>query len=56
MVAQVLEGHSSDSIAKGLGISVGTVRIHRCNIYAKLQISSHHGQFSIFLKRIATGP
>ena len=29
VVAQVLEGHSSDSIAKTLGISVGTVRIHQ---------------------------
>ena len=39
VVAQVLEGHSSDSIARSLGISVGTVRIHRRNIYGKLQIS-----------------
>ena len=52
VVAQVLEGHSSDSIAKNLAISVGTVRIHRRNIYAKLQISSQQELFSIFLKRI----
>jgi DNA-binding CsgD family transcriptional regulator len=55
VVAQVLEGHSSDSIAKNLGISVGTVRIHRRNIYAKLQISSQQELFSIFFKRITTG-
>ncbi len=52
VVAQVLEGHSSDSIAKSLGISVGTVRIHRRNIYAKLRISSQQELFSIFFKRI----
>ena len=54
VVAQVLEGHSSDAIAKDLGISVGTVRIHRRNIYAKLQISSQQELFSIFLKNITT--
>ena len=55
VVAQVLEGHSSDSIAKNLGISVGTVRVHRRNIYAKLRISSQQELFSIFLKKITTG-
>ncbi len=55
VVAQVLEGHSSDSIAKNLGISVGTVRIHRRNIHAKLRISSQQELFSIFFKRITTG-
>jgi DNA-binding CsgD family transcriptional regulator len=54
VVAQVLEGHSSDSIATNLGISVGTVRIHRRNIYAKLRISSQQELFSIFLKKITT--
>ena len=52
VVAQVLEGHSSDSIAKNLAISVGTVRIHRRNIYAKLQISSQQELFAIFFKKI----
>jgi DNA-binding CsgD family transcriptional regulator len=55
VVAQVLEGHSSDSIANDLGISVGTVRIHRRNIYAKLQISSQQELFSIFLKMVTNG-
>lgn len=55
VVAQVLEGHSSDSIATDLGISVGTVRIHRRNIYAKLQISSQQELFSIFLKNVTSG-
>ena len=54
VVAQVLEGHSSDSIAKSLGISVGTVRIHRRNIYGKLQISSQQELFSKFFHKIKT--
>jgi len=55
VVAQVLEGHSSDSIARSLGITVGTVRIHRRNIYAKLQISSQQELFSIFFSNITAG-
>ena len=55
VVAQVLEGHSSDSIARNLGISVGTVRIHRRNVYAKLQISSQQELFAIFFKKITMG-
>lgn len=54
VVAQVLEGHSSDSIAGKLGISVGTVRIHRRNVYSKLNISSQQELFSIFFKKIKT--
>ena len=54
VVAQVLEGHSSDSIARSLGISVGTVRIHRRNIYGKLRISSQQELFSIFFQKIKT--
>jgi len=52
VAAQVLEGHSSDAIAKRLGISVGTVRIHRRNIYAKLRISSQQELFSMFFQNI----
>ena len=54
VVAQVLEGHSSEAIAKSLGISVGTVRIHRRNIYGKLHISSQQELFSIFFQEIKT--
>ena len=52
VVVMVLEGHSSGSIAKSLKISVGTVRIHRRNIYAKLQISSQQELFAIFFNMI----
>jgi DNA-binding CsgD family transcriptional regulator len=54
VAAQVLEGHSSDAIAKTLGISVGTVRIHRRNIYAKLRISSQQELFSMFFEDITS--
>ncbi len=54
VVAHVLEGHSSEAIARYLDISVGTVRIHRRNIYAKLNISSQQELFSIFFKTIKT--
>ena len=52
VVAQVLEGHSSEAISRDLGISVGTVRIHRRNIYAKLNISSQQELFAIFFQTI----
>lgn len=33
-----------------LGISAGTVRIHRKNVYAKMRISSQRELFSIFMQ------
>ncbi|ESZ20113.1 LuxR family transcriptional regulator [Mesorhizobium sp. L48C026A00] len=54
VVGLVLEGHSSESIANLLGISAGTVRIHRKNIYAKMRISSQRELFAIFVKAPAT--
>ena len=54
VVAQVLEGHSSEAIAKSLGISTGTVRIHRRNVYGKLNISSQQELFSILFQEIKT--
>lgn len=50
VVGLVLEGHSSESISNLLGISAGTVRIHRKNIYAKMRISSQRELFSIFIR------
>lgn len=49
VVGLVLEGHSSESIANILGITAGTVRIHRKNIYAKMRISSQRELFAIFM-------
>lgn len=44
-----LKGHSAESAGRLLGISPGTVRIHRRNIYAKLRINSQGELFSRFL-------
>ncbi len=52
-VAQlILRGHSSESIAYNLGISVGTVKTHRKNAYAKLNISSQSELLSLFLRSL----
>ncbi len=50
VVALLLRGHSSLSAAKNLGITEGTVKIHRKNIYSKLDISSQSMLFSHFIK------
>ena len=49
VVEYVLKGHSSEAIGKVLGISTGTVRIHRKNIYAKLGINTQGELFSQFI-------
>lgn len=47
-----LKGHSAESAGQILGIAAGTVRIHRRNIYAKLNINSQGELFSRFLRTI----
>lgn len=49
VVEYTLKGHSADATGLALGISPGTVRIHRRNIYAKLHISSQGELFSRFI-------
>ena len=52
-VAQlILRGHSSESICFNLGISLGTVKTHRKNAYAKLEISSQSELLSLFLRSL----
>ncbi len=52
-VAQlILRGHSSESIGFNLGISLGTVKTHRKNVYAKLRISSQSELLSLFLRSL----
>jgi DNA-binding CsgD family transcriptional regulator len=53
VAAYTLKGHSAESAGQILGISPGTVRIHRRNIYAKLRISSQGELFSRFLETLA---
>lgn len=52
VVEYTLKGHSADATGKILGIAPGTVRIHRRNIYAKLQIHSQGELFSLFISRL----
>jgi DNA-binding CsgD family transcriptional regulator len=53
IVTLVLQGHSTESIARHLDISPGTVKIHRKNIYRKLAISTQAELFAAFLNAIA---
>lgn len=55
VVAFTLKGHSAEAIGKILGISSGTVRIHRRNIYSKLRINSQGELFSAFLGAMLGG-
>jgi DNA-binding CsgD family transcriptional regulator len=56
IAAFTLKGHSADSTGQILGISPGTVRIHRRNIYAKLQVNSQGELFSRFLQMLTDVP
>jgi DNA-binding CsgD family transcriptional regulator len=55
VVELTLRGHSADAIGGLLGISPGTVRIHRRNIYSKLRISSQGELFSEFITAMVAG-
>jgi DNA-binding CsgD family transcriptional regulator len=50
----VLKGHSTNSVAEVTGVTPGTVKIHRKNIYRKLDISSQSELFSLFLQSLVT--
>ena len=56
IVALILKGHSSKSIATQLGIAVGTVKNHRKSIYRRLSISSQSALFARFLRSIGYAP
>lgn len=49
----VLQGHSNASIAHALGISEGTVKVHKHNIYQRLEISSNSDLFRLFIEHIS---
>lgn len=52
IVRLILRGHSNASIGETIGISEGTVRIHRKNIYRRLAISSQAELFHIFIDHL----
>ncbi|MDZ5605466.1 LuxR C-terminal-related transcriptional regulator [Pseudomonas sp. RP23018S] len=49
----LLQGHSNASIARQLSISEGTVKVHKHNLYQRLEISSHAELFRLFIGYIA---
>ncbi|SBS36226.1 HTH-type transcriptional regulator MalT [Marinomonas spartinae] len=48
----LLKGHSSKSIADQLGISVGTIKVHRKNIHSRLNTNNQADIFTLFLKHL----
>ncbi|MBK8454302.1 MAG: helix-turn-helix transcriptional regulator [Thiofilum sp.] len=54
VVQMMLQGHSSKSCAKLLGISPTTERVHRRNIYLKLNISSQAQLFKLFFAALSS--
>lgn len=49
IVTLILQGHSTESVARHLDISPGTVKIHRRNIYRKLGVATQAELFAAFL-------
>lgn len=54
VVKLVLRGYSTKSVSQALGISPGTVKVHRENIYAKLRVSSQAELFNLFIASVST--
>lgn len=55
VVKLVLRGYSTKSISQTLGISPGTVKVHRENIYAKLNVSTQAELFNLFIRSVSAG-
>jgi DNA-binding NarL/FixJ family response regulator len=51
----VAAGHTNGQIARRLGVSEGTVRIHLQNIYGRLQVSSRTAAVTRALPHLAAG-
>jgi len=52
IVQLILRGNSNYAIGKALSITEGTVKLHRQNIYKRLNISSQRELFVIFVERL----
>jgi DNA-binding CsgD family transcriptional regulator len=46
----ILQGFSSKAIAQQLGISPETVKVHRRNVYHKLNVNGHGELFALVLQ------
>ncbi|MFK3775704.1 LuxR C-terminal-related transcriptional regulator [Pseudomonas sp. NPDC089406] len=49
----ILRGHSTKSLAERLGVSEDTIKSHRKNVYAKLDIGTQSELFSLFIDALA---
>lgn len=47
----ILQGFSSKAIARQMGISPETVKVHRRNLYHKLNVNGHGELFALVLQR-----
>ncbi|MCU7647340.1 helix-turn-helix transcriptional regulator [Pseudomonas piscis] len=56
VVRLMLQGNPGKLIARHLGISPGTVKVHRRNIYARLAVSSQMQLCDLFLKQASRPP
>ncbi|WP_306116009.1 MULTISPECIES: LuxR family transcriptional regulator [unclassified Roseovarius] len=52
----IAKGHSNKSIARRLGNSPETVKVHRKRIYTKLGVNSQGGFFSVFMAALSATP
>jgi DNA-binding CsgD family transcriptional regulator len=53
VVTLILRGYSTKSISQALGISPGTAKVHRENIYGKLGVSSQAELFNLFIASVS---
>lgn len=56
VAALILQGHSSHSIAANLGIAIGTVKVLRKRLYAKLCISSQNELYQVLFPSVMAPP
>lgn len=56
IMTMILQGHSTQSLAHHLDISPGTVKIHRKNVYRKLNISTQAELFAAYLAFVQMKP
>lgn len=53
IAALILRGHSNISLANSLGITEGTAKLHRSNIYKRLGIASQTELFQMFINYLS---
>lgn len=56
VAALILQGHSNHSIAANLGIALGTVKVLRKRLYAKLSISSQNELYRVLFPSVMGPP